>query len=94
MPQRPAPSPKNPRRVAGYHWSRFRKARRSLWWLLPATVLPLTVAVASFWAPVPGWVRVTCWTLAGAGVITLAESCGDAVYHARRVARQGGGPPP
>ena len=81
---------KNPRRVNSQHLTRLRRARRNLWWAVPVTVVPLVIAVGSFWFPVPGWLRVACWVLVVSGALTLFELWIEIMYHSGRMVPEDG----
>jgi hypothetical protein len=77
--------PKNPRRVNSQHHARLRRARRSFVLFLPLTLVPLAVAVGSFWFHVPGWLRVLSWVFTFTGALALVEARMDIAHHAERV---------
>jgi hypothetical protein len=81
---------KNPRRVNSQHLTRLRRARRNLWWAVPATVVPLAVAVGSFWFPVSGWLRIAAWVLVVTGALTLFELWIEITYHSGRMVPEDG----
>jgi hypothetical protein len=51
-------------------------------------MMPLAIAVGSFWFPVPGWLRVVSWALVVTGAITLFELWIAIQYHKSRIVPQ------
>ena len=76
---------KNPRRVNSQHRGRLRRARRNLAWVLPLTLVALTVAIGSFWFRIPAWLRITSWVLTISGGLQLFGLWTEFTYHKDRM---------